>query len=142
MQDVRTHHEAESAGAELLMAAAANPEGAVYDDGYLRIEHQNYYVACDGQSIKLARGEFRLLSRLARCPERIVPADELWRHVWADNKPVNYQSLHVCIYRLRNKISPFGIEIETMIGVGYRLLPANKPTLTETVRINTDVTSD
>ena len=110
------------------MSAAANLEADIYDDGYLRIEHQNYYVACDGHSIRLPRGEFLLLSRLARCPERIVTSDDLWREVWANSKPVNYQSLHVCIHRLRNKISAFGIEIETMIWVGYRLLPANKPT--------------
>lgn len=106
------------------MTAAANLEAEIYDDGYLRIEHQNYYVACGGHSIKLPRGEFLLLSRLVRCPERIVTADDLWRHVWANNKPVNYQSLHVLIYRLRSKVAPFGIEIETMIGVGYRILPA------------------
>jgi hypothetical protein len=27
----------------------------VYDDGYLRIEHKNYYLSCGGQSIRLSR---------------------------------------------------------------------------------------
>jgi DNA-binding response OmpR family regulator len=106
------------------MTEAPSLEADTYDDGYLRIEHRNYYVACDGHSIRLPRGEFLLLSRLARCPERIVTANDLWREVWANSKPVNYHSLHVCIHRLRSKIAPFGIGIETMIGVGYSLLPA------------------
>jgi DNA-binding response OmpR family regulator len=127
MVELGTTHKADSARAELLMMTAANLEADIYDDGFLRIEHDNYYVACDGHSIKLSRGEFLLLSRLARCPERTVTADDLWRCVWANNKPVNYQSLHVYIYRLRSKIAPFGIEIATMIGVGYRLMPDNKP---------------
>jgi len=46
----------------------------VYDDGYLRVEHKNYYVACGGQSLKLPRTEFLILSRLSRSPERIVTA--------------------------------------------------------------------
>ena len=28
------------------------------------------------------------------------------------------------IYRLRNKLAPYGVHIETMVNVGYRLVPA------------------
>lgn len=115
-----------------MMIASGNPEAETYDDGYLRIEHKNYYVACGGHSIKLPRGEFLLLSRLARCPERSVTADDLWNCVWGNKKPLNHQSLHVYIYRLRSRVAPFGIEIETMIGVGYRLLPTKTSNGTQT----------
>ena len=100
-----------------------------YDDGYLRIEHDNYYVACEGRTIKLPRIEFLLLSRLARNPERIIRVEELWRSAWGDEKPLNTESLHVHIYRLRGKLEPYGLKIETMVNVGYRLLlasPINK----------------
>ena len=94
----------------------------VYDDGYLRVEHKNYYAACDGQSIRLPRTEFLIFSRLARTPERIVTAEELWQYAWGSDKPVNSESLHVYIYRLRNKLTAFKLSIETMVNVGYRLL--------------------
>ena len=94
----------------------------VYDDGFLRVEHNNYYAACGGQSIKLPRTEFLIFSRLTRTPDRIVTAEELWTSVWGRNKPLNSESLHVYIYRLRAKLSDFGIHIETMVNVGYRLL--------------------
>ena len=94
----------------------------VYDDGYFRVEHQNYYVACGGVSLKLPRAEFLILSRLARTPERIVTADDLWASVWGDGKPLNSESLHVYIYRLRNKLLPHHVEIDTMVNVGYRLV--------------------
>jgi two-component system, OmpR family, alkaline phosphatase synthesis response regulator PhoP len=94
----------------------------VYDDGYLRVEHRNYYVACGGQSIKLPRTEFLILSRLARTPDRIVTAAELWGHAWGNAKPVNTESLHVYIYRLRNKLTPYNLHIDTMVNVGYRLI--------------------
>lgn len=94
----------------------------VYDDGYLRVEHKNYYVACDGQTLKLPRTEFLILSRLARTPERIVTVAELWQAAWGAEKPLNSESLHVYLYRLRNKLSPHKLQIETMINVGYRLI--------------------
>ena len=94
----------------------------VYDDGYLRVEHRNYYVACDGASLKLPRTEFLIFSRLVRTPNRIVTSDELWSSVWGTNKPLNSESLHVYIYRLRTKLADFGLQIETMVNVGYRLI--------------------
>ena len=98
----------------------------VYDDGYLRVEHKNYYVACGGQSLKLPRTEFLILSRLARSPETIVTAEELWEYAWGNDKPVNMESLHVYIYRLRNKLTASKVTIDTMVNVGYRLLPGSE----------------
>lgn len=98
------------------------PTEDVYDDGYLRVEHKAYYVACLGNSIKLPRTEFLIFSRLVRSPERIVTADELWEYAWGSTKPLNTESLHVYIYRLRNKLMPYHLSIDTMVNVGYRLL--------------------
>lgn len=98
------------------------PLDDVYDDGFLRVEHKNYYVACRGQSIKLPRTEFLIFSRLARSPERIVSAEELWEYAWGNDKALNTESLHVYIYRLRSKLAPYNLRIDTMVNVGYRLL--------------------
>ena len=100
----------------------------VYDDGYLRVEHRNYYVACNGVSLKLPRTEFLIFSRLVHTPNRIVTSDELWSSVWGTNKPLNSESLHVYIYRLRAKLADYGLQIETMVNVGYRLI-INTPDL-------------
>jgi DNA-binding response OmpR family regulator len=97
----------------------------VYDDGHLRVEHENYYVSLGGRSLKLPRKEFLVLSRLARNPERIVPSEEIWQHAWGTSAPFNAESLHVHIYRLRRRLVPFGLQIETMVNVGYRLMPAH-----------------
>ncbi|MBA3241303.1 MAG: winged helix-turn-helix transcriptional regulator [Acidobacteria bacterium] len=94
----------------------------VYDDGHLRVEHDNYYVSLDGRTLKLPRKEFLILSRLARNPDRIVPAEDIWLHAWGSRAPFNAESLHVHIYRLRQRLGPAGLRIETMINVGYRLM--------------------
>lgn len=91
----------------------------VYDDGCLRVEHRNFYASLDGQMLRLPLKEFLVLSRLARNPERVVPADEIWRHAWGDSVPFNAESLHVHVHRLRRRIGPF--RIESMTRVGYRL---------------------
>lgn len=96
----------------------------IFDDGFLRVEHRNYYVACGGKPLKLPRTEFLIFSRLTRTPNRIVTAEELWSSVWGGDKPLNSESLHVYIYRLRAKLSEFGLQIETMVNVGYRLITA------------------
>lgn len=96
----------------------------VYDDGFLRVEHRNYYVACGGVPLKLPRTEFLIFSRLTRTPDRIVTAEDLWSSVWGSEKPLNSESLHVYIYRLRAKLGGFDLQIETMVNVGYRLLTA------------------
>lgn len=94
----------------------------VYDDGYLRVEHKAYYVSCGGNSIRLPRTEFLIFSRLVRSPERIVTAEDLWEYAWGADKPLNTESLHVYIYRLRNKLTEYNLSIDTMVNVGYRLL--------------------
>jgi two-component system alkaline phosphatase synthesis response regulator PhoP len=94
----------------------------VYDDGYLRIEHDNYYVACGNHSLRLALKEFLILSRLARKPERIVLSEEIWNYAWKDQAPFSAESLHVHIYRLRRKLAVYGLNIENMVNVGYRLI--------------------
>ena len=102
--------------------SVVRPAEDVYDDGFLRVEHKNYYVECGGGPIKLPRTEFLIFSRLVRTPNRIVTTSDLWGSVWGADKPLNSESLHVYIYRVRAKFAEFGLQIETMVNVGYRLI--------------------
>ena len=114
----------ESAPFGRIRMEASETSERIYDDGHLRVEHDNYYVSLGGDVLKLARKEFLILSRLARNAGRIVEAEEIWRHAWGPRAPFNAESMHVHIYRLRRKLAPYGLQIETMINVGYRLVPA------------------
>ncbi|HEX8474493.1 MAG TPA: hypothetical protein VF666_10700 [Pyrinomonadaceae bacterium] len=60
-------------------------------------------------------------------PDAALLADDVsvqrrTRPVGVNNKPYNAESQHVHVYRLRNKLAPYAIQIETMVNVGYRLL--------------------
>jgi len=96
----------------------------VYDDGFLRIEHENYYVACGGRRVSLPLKEFQIFSRLARNADRVVTSEEIWRCAWGE-APFNSLSLRVHIHRLRRTFHAFGIRIESMVGVGYCLSTDN-----------------
>jgi DNA-binding response OmpR family regulator len=104
--------------------AALHPSLDVYDDSQLRVEHGNYYASVGGRQLRLPRKEFLILSRLARNPERFVTSEEIWRHAWGERAPFNAESMHVHVYRLRRRLAAFGPRIETMVNVGYRLMPA------------------
>jgi len=93
----------------------------VYDDGYLRIEHDNFYVSCAGKRVSLPLKEFLIFSRLARNVERVITSQEIWRSAWGNDAPYNSLSLRVHIHRLRRTLIPFRVQIQSMVGVGYRL---------------------
>jgi DNA-binding response OmpR family regulator len=107
-----------------LLTRHASPE--IYDDGHLRVEHGNYYASLGGRQLRLPRKEFLILSRLARNAGRVVTSEEIWRHAWGDRAPFNAESLHVHIYRLRRRLAASGPRIETMVNVGYKLVPASR----------------
>jgi len=98
----------------------------IYDDGHLRVEHNNYYVECGGKHLKLGRGEFLIVSLLTQKIERYTSAESIWDYLWDATNPLNRISLRVIIYNLRRKLKPFEIEIETMKSVGYRLTSRSK----------------
>jgi DNA-binding response OmpR family regulator len=94
----------------------------IYDDGYLRVEYDHYYVACRNVPIySLSRKEFFVLTALLRGNGRPVRYQDLWRAVWGEADEVNVLVLRTQVANLRRKLTPYGIEIVSMIGVGYYL---------------------
>ena len=117
----------ESSIRRIRRTAEKDLEGqTVYDDGFLRVEHTNYYVSIDGQPIHLPLKEFLLLSRLVCKAERVIPIRNLWELVWGSEKSIDEPTMRVHLSRLRHKLMPFGIGIESMPGVGYRLTLAKR----------------
>lgn len=94
----------------------------MYDDGYLRVEHQSFYVSCGGRPLyHLSHREFLILSRLARSAGRRVTKEQIWDSVWGDTAAFNARNCRVHIANLRRKLAPFDLDIIAMVNVGYRL---------------------
>ncbi len=99
----------------------------VYDDGHLRVEHKTYTACLEGATLFLSRKEFLILSSLTRRFGRIVPSEVLWQSVWTTGEPFNSVALRVHVSNLRRKLSPYGLNIKSMVSVGYCLLRTQQP---------------
>ena len=105
-----------------------------YDDGRLLIDLDNHRVEVRGESVKLTRTEFRLLSILLRKVGRVVTHEDLIREVWGTEKEASLGSLKLYIHYLRQKIEdqpkkPYYLLAEW--GIGYRLLKPRKEQISQ-----------
>jgi len=97
-------------------------ESDVFDDGYLYIEYDNFYIECDNKPVySLTRKEFLLLSLLACKCGRTVKHQDLWDRAWGKGVKFNIRTFRVHIASLRRKLSSYGLEIVALPHIGYRL---------------------
>ena len=93
---------------------------ARYEDTHMTIDFADMRVVCDGESVKLTRKEFSLLSTLAKGAGRVATRQQLLDNVWGYEYYGDTRTLDVHIRRLRQKLGTCGDAIETVVGVGYR----------------------
>ena len=103
---------------------------ARYEDGRLTIDFADMHVTCDGESIKLTRKEFALLSTLTKSAGRVATRQRLLDDVWGHQYYGDTRTLDVHIRRLRQKLGLCGGCIETVVGVGYRFVGCTQKTVT------------
>ena len=90
-------------------------------DGDLAIDIDGHEVTLQGQSVTLTAAEFRLLTRLARSPNRVFKRDEL-----IDDSEALDRTVDVHVKNLRRKIESDRANpkrIVTVVGVGYKYVP-------------------
>lgn len=71
---------------------------------------------------KLTSSETNLLAFLyARAPH-VIPRERINAALWLDDGVAPYvKIIDVLVCKLRKKLAPFGVDVETSWGVGYRL---------------------
>jgi len=96
--------------------------------GDVTIDLKRQRVTKKGNEISLTATEFRLLSALARAPNRVLPHRYLLTEVWGSDYADQVQYLRLYIRYLRQKLEDDPNEpkiILTEWGIGYRLCPPN-----------------
>jgi two-component system OmpR family response regulator len=88
-------------------------------DAELDLKARRAWIA--GEPLDLTRNEFRLLRLFIMRPERFLSSEELLDQLYARKQDRGTNSVEVQIARLRRKIGKD--RIQTMRGVGYRLIP-------------------
>ena len=91
--------------------------------GRLQLDPTAYRATLDGSPLDLTRTEFDLLHLLLRNPGRAFSRSYLLDTIWGENYVAGDRSVDNAILRLRKKLDALGGVIETVWGVGYRLIP-------------------
>ena len=88
----------------------------------LLIDIQRHEATVDGVRVELTASEFKLLLLLARKPGWVYSRDQIIEHLRGPNYPVTDRSVDVLVHGIRNKLGKAGRVIETVRGIGYRLI--------------------
>jgi two-component system, OmpR family, response regulator MtrA len=108
---------------------AAPPPGSVVQLGELTVDPGGHRVTWRGRPLPVTRLERRLLHCLASPPQDVWTYQRLFRAVWGSSYLGDTSILHSAVKRLRGKLLAAGpeVSVETVRGVGYRLLIDGRP---------------
>jgi DNA-binding response OmpR family regulator len=97
--------------------------GRPIEVGSLRIDPRRHEAYVGSRRVELRPREFDLLAALARDPGVVLSRDVLLESVWGTDFPGETRTVDVHVGELRAKLGEDGPAIETVRGVGYRLVP-------------------
>jgi DNA-binding response OmpR family regulator len=97
--------------------------GRPMEVGPLRIDPRRREATVGERHLDLRAREFDLLAALARDPGVVLTRDGLLEDVWGTDFPGETRTIDVHVAEVRKKLGPDGPPIETVRGVGYRLVP-------------------
>lgn len=101
---------------------------AAYRKGDIEVDTESRDVRVGAQRVSLTPTEWRLLEMLVANAGWIVPHERLAARIWGRDEPGDLDSLRVFVRRLRVKLGDDAAApryLETVRGVGYRLLAGN-----------------
>ena len=104
----------------LLRRVSNQNKSLKYKYGEIEIDVINHHVKFKDETITLTTTEFDLLRLLVQNGGNIVTKNDILNKVWGYEKNVSTNVVEVYIRYLRNKLA--GINIETIRGIGYRLV--------------------
>ena len=104
----------------LLRRVSNQNKSLKYKYGEIEIDVINHHVKFKDETITLTTTEFDLLSLLVQNGGNIVTKNDILNKVWGYEKNVSTNVVEVYIRYLINKLA--GINIETIRGIGYRLV--------------------
>ena len=93
--------------------------------GPVRLDSRAGRVTVDGNPVKLTSHEYRVLEYLMHHRDRVVSRTELIEHLYDQDFDRDSNTIEVFVGRLRKKVSPD--LIETVRGLGYRIVDAGQP---------------
>ncbi|HEY9211557.1 MAG TPA: response regulator transcription factor [Ancylobacter sp.] len=98
-----------------------------YSCGRLSFDSVSRQAFVNDAPIELARRELALLEELLRAAGRVVVKDALEDRLYSIGQEVSSNAIEAAVSRLRKKLTmaKAGVTINTMRGIGYRLVPGD-----------------
>jgi DNA-binding response OmpR family regulator len=94
--------------------------------GTLRIDPRRRDAMVGDRRLDLRAREFDLLVALARDAGAVLTRDALLENVWGTDFPGETRTVDVHVAEVRRKLGPDGPSIDTVRGLGYRLVPPGR----------------
>jgi DNA-binding response OmpR family regulator len=105
-------------------AARAPQERTAVSVGNVTLDPASREVTAAGQRVRLRQREFDLLEAFLRHPNVVLDRERLLSMVWGEDYYGDPRTIDVHVAWLRDKLSAGDARIETVWGVGYKLVPA------------------
>ena len=104
-----------------LIRRTAGHSSAVLQAGTVALDTRSTRVTVDGEPVVLTSLEFRVLAYLMHRAGQVVSRGELTEHLYAQDFDRDSNTIEVVVGRVRRKLP--ADTIETLRGLGYRILP-------------------
>lgn len=104
----------------VLRRGALAPAKAGFDG--LTLDEESRTAVLDGEELKLPKGEFKILALLAANRGRVLARQRILDCVLSEEKAVTERTIDVQIANLRRKLGRWAEHVETVRGVGYRVV--------------------
>jgi DNA-binding response OmpR family regulator len=105
---------------------ATNRGGRPIEVGALRIDPRRREAIVNDRRLDLRAREFDLLVALARDPGVVLTRDALLEDVWGTDFPGETRTVDVHVAEVRKKLGDDAPAIETLRGIGYRMVPPQR----------------
>lgn len=87
----------------------------------LQIKPEQHQVYAKGERVELTLKEYDLLKYMMENQGIVLSRNQLLRHVWGYDFDGETRTVDVHIRSLRQKLGMYGVYVETVRGVGYRI---------------------
>ncbi|PPE69419.1 response regulator transcription factor [Caldimonas thermodepolymerans] len=104
-----------------LLRRLSPHHSALWQCGAIRLDTRQAKASVDGRPLSLTSHEYKILSMLMQRPGEVLSRTELSEHLYPGDSERDSNTIEVFVGRLRKKLPPGSIE--TVRGLGYRLLP-------------------
>jgi len=99
-----------------------NNQVETLEAGSLRLDPLKHVVELNEQPVELNRKEFAILEYLLRNKGEVISQEKLLEHVWNQDVDIFTNTVRTQMLNLRNKIDPDRNLIQTIRGVGYKIM--------------------